>query len=154
MSIILTQNIKKMMFIILTNCEIRMGSRGKDSRYTSNLRISNNLPGLFEEDDLQGFSQNISKTKGNIGIKNALGSSVGASLLGQAGDIALKKCMCCGQKTLSKGSVSEICPICGWQDDEYQNRHPDYSGGSNHISLNEAKAAWAIKKAFSGKQKN
>jgi anaerobic ribonucleoside-triphosphate reductase len=55
----------------------------------------------------------------------------------------LKVCSCCGQKTLPKDSVFMVCKVCGWEDDEIQNLEPDYAGGANHISLNEAKKAWA-----------
>ncbi|GHU72069.1 hypothetical protein FACS189450_09190 [Spirochaetia bacterium] len=48
-----------------------------------------------------------------------------------------KSCACCGEKT-----ISQICNVCGWEDDEVQNSDPDYAVGSNHISLNTAKKAW------------
>ena len=31
---------------------------------------------------------------------------------------------------------------CGWQDDAVQNDNPDYKGGANQMSLNEAKEAY------------
>ena len=54
--------------------------------------------------------------------------------------MAKKTCACCKRQTLPKGSIFEICPVCGWEDDEYQNEHPDYEGGANKMSLNKAKA--------------
>jgi hypothetical protein len=42
----------------------------------------------------------------------------------------------------------DICGICKWEDDPVQNNDPDYSGGANHISLNEAKQAFAEGKAL------
>lgn len=33
----------------------------------------------------------------------------------------------------------DICPICGWENDDLQNAFPDRKGGANHISLNEAR---------------
>jgi hypothetical protein len=36
----------------------------------------------------------------------------------------------------------EICETCFWEDDPYQERHPDYRGGANDMSLNEARAEW------------
>ncbi|EGN7764477.1 hypothetical protein ISN88_004608, partial [Escherichia coli] len=36
----------------------------------------------------------------------------------------------------------EICPICGWEDDPVQSADPDFSGGANSPSLNEAKRAF------------
>ena len=35
----------------------------------------------------------------------------------------------------------EICSICGWEDDEVQQRWPSYRGGANSESLCEAQAA-------------
>ena len=32
----------------------------------------------------------------------------------------------------------EICPICGWEDDPVQRKDPDFAGGANTLSLNEA----------------
>jgi hypothetical protein len=128
-----------------------MGSRGKDSGKTSNSQRAGTLAGLFEEDNLHGFPQNTSIANRNIDAKSSSASGVGVDLFSQTDDIDLKKCVCCGQKTLHKGSISEICPACGWQDDKYQNRYPDYSGDPNHISLNEARAAWTTKKAAKNK---
>jgi hypothetical protein len=36
----------------------------------------------------------------------------------------------------------DICEVCGWQDDNVQNNDPDYRGGANTMSLNEAKEAY------------
>jgi hypothetical protein len=32
----------------------------------------------------------------------------------------------------------EICPDCGWEDDELQYFDADYEGGANDVSLNQA----------------
>ncbi len=53
-----------------------------------------------------------------------------------------KKCACCGNLTLDKDSRFDICRICWWQDDAIQNDDPDYDGGANHMSLNEARQAY------------
>lgn len=53
-----------------------------------------------------------------------------------------KKCECCGFDTLPADSMFEVCPLCEWQDDPYQNEHPDYSGGANALSLNEYRETW------------
>ena len=53
-----------------------------------------------------------------------------------------KQCACCGEYTLEKKSMFDICPVCGWEDDGVQNDDPDYGGGANYISLNEAKRVW------------
>jgi Cysteine-rich CPCC len=33
----------------------------------------------------------------------------------------------------------EICPVCFWEDDPVQNEDHSYSGGANHVSLDEAR---------------
>jgi hypothetical protein len=53
------------------------------------------------------------------------------------------ECPCCGKKTLTERGNYEICKVCGWEDDDIQSDDPDYAGGANHISLNEAQKAWA-----------
>lgn len=53
-----------------------------------------------------------------------------------------KQCVCCGQFTLEKDSIFEICSVCGWQDDAVQNDDPDYEGGANDMSLNQARKAF------------
>lgn len=53
-----------------------------------------------------------------------------------------KACFCCGFETLPHGSIFEICPLCGWQDDGVQNDDPDYKGGANELSLNEYRFKW------------
>lgn len=51
------------------------------------------------------------------------------------------KCPCCGQHTLSEQppGTYEICEVCGWEDDEIQYQNPDFPGGANSLSLNQAK---------------
>jgi len=51
-------------------------------------------------------------------------------------------CACCGQKTLEYKDFFEICPVCGWEDDPLQRDKPDYTGGANEMSLNQAKEAY------------
>lgn len=50
-------------------------------------------------------------------------------------------CPCCGFLTLSENTheTFEICPICNWEDDDVQFKNPDFHGGANSESLNEAK---------------
>lgn len=33
----------------------------------------------------------------------------------------------------------DVCPVCGWEDDEVQFSDPDYPGGANEVSLNRAR---------------
>ena len=53
-------------------------------------------------------------------------------------------CPCCGSLTLDEEppGTYEICPVCGWEDDPVQFDDPDYAGGANTMSLNEAKKAY------------
>jgi Cysteine-rich CPCC len=52
------------------------------------------------------------------------------------------RCLCCGSATLTEvpPGTFEICSVCGWEDDQVQASNPDYRGGANLVSLNEARA--------------
>ena len=52
------------------------------------------------------------------------------------------KCVCCGNYSIAEKITSEVCPVCGWMVDEYQEDHADRRGGANRMSLNEARAAY------------
>lgn len=51
------------------------------------------------------------------------------------------KCPCCENSTLLEKPTGthQICPICKCEDDEIQYYNPDYKGGANKESLNEAR---------------
>lgn len=54
------------------------------------------------------------------------------------------RCPCCENRTLPgddifPGSFS-ICPVCYWEDDNVQYDDPNFTGGANKESLNEARA--------------
>lgn len=51
----------------------------------------------------------------------------------------LKPCRCCGQNTITEYNNFEICSNCGWEDDVIQFENPDFAGGANELSLNQAK---------------
>ena len=51
-------------------------------------------------------------------------------------------CPICGQYEFPEQDSLDICDTCGWQDDLVQEKDPDYRGGANRMSLNEAKTAW------------
>ena len=40
----------------------------------------------------------------------------------------------------------EICPVCGWENDPVQRREPNFAGGANKLSLNEAKRVYSHEK--------
>ena len=52
-------------------------------------------------------------------------------------------CVVCGNPI--KLDDCNVCEICEWEQDSVQEDDPDYRGGANKESLNEAKAAWAAK---------
>lgn len=54
------------------------------------------------------------------------------------------KCPCCGNYTFPEevGNTFEVCEICNWEDDLVQLRNPDFKGGANKMSLNEARQAY------------
>lgn len=55
-------------------------------------------------------------------------------------------CPCCGFLTYPfppNGSF-DICPVCFWEDDNVQASDPNFYGGANKVSLNEAKRNFVI----------
>ena len=54
------------------------------------------------------------------------------------------KCPVCGGTDFDE--MYYACQLCGWEDDPVQEDDPDYRGGANSMSLNEARAAWEAKK--------
>lgn len=100
-----------------------------------------------------GYSGNFTGTKGAIGehqnyqttffdkfpvrtksTETGIGVDGGG---GVASPIRKKKCFCCGEYTIPARTENEVCPVCGWIDDSYQNKHPDDPNGQNGISLSE-----------------
>jgi len=51
------------------------------------------------------------------------------------------KCPCCGHYTFDEptGNTYDICPVCFWEDDGWQQDDPEKAGGANKVSLNQAK---------------
>ena len=54
-------------------------------------------------------------------------------------------CSLCRQHHFSEPGSYEICPVCGWEDDRVQREDPDFAGGANTMSLNEAIKAYQEK---------
>lgn len=54
-------------------------------------------------------------------------------------------CPCCGRHRFEEVDFYEICPVCGWEDDPLQRDEPDYEGGANEMSLNQAREAYRNK---------
>ena len=55
-------------------------------------------------------------------------------------------CPCCGKHYFEDIDDLEICPICEWCNETYDENHPDEGGGINAISLNQARAEYLNKK--------
>ena len=61
------------------------------------------------------------------------------------------RCPCCGYLTLEdEPGHFDICPVCFWEDDNIQSFEPDYEGGANRISLNQARENY---KKFGAKER-
>jgi len=56
-------------------------------------------------------------------------------------DPARYACPCCGYYTLlaEPPGAFAICEVCWWEDDPIQFDDPDYTGGANKPSLNQAR---------------
>ncbi|MGD9816695.1 MAG: CPCC family cysteine-rich protein [Hyphomonadaceae bacterium] len=56
---------------------------------------------------------------------------------------ARRACLCCGHPTISSRSADyQICPECRWEDDPISYDQPDFVGGANGVSLNQARAKY------------
>ncbi len=52
-------------------------------------------------------------------------------------------CKCCGCAALDSADEYDICPVCFWEKDRTQESEPEYKGGANSVSLNEARKNYA-----------
>ena len=50
------------------------------------------------------------------------------------------KCPCCGKTFVTE---YDVCEVCFWENDPIQLRKPDFRGGANQMSLNEARIAYS-----------
>lgn len=55
-------------------------------------------------------------------------------------DYEKRVCPVCGKHELL---LFDVCDECGWENDPLQHDKPDYKGGANSMSLNQARAAYA-----------
>ena len=53
------------------------------------------------------------------------------------------KCPVCGKFEFDHHGSHDICEVCGWQDDSFQEEFPDEECCANQMSLNQAKRAYA-----------
>lgn len=52
-----------------------------------------------------------------------------------------RKCPVC-ENIMDDEYPYEICPVCYWEADPYQEEFPNEDGGANKISLNQARRGW------------
>lgn len=56
----------------------------------------------------------------------------------------MRACLCCSAMTISSvASDYQICSECHWEDDPLAYDNPDYEGGANGVSLNQARRNYA-----------
>ena len=48
-------------------------------------------------------------------------------------------CPVCGKTHVAE---YDICDVCGWENDPVQSQTPDFAGGANKMSLNQARKAY------------
>lgn len=58
----------------------------------------------------------------------------------------IRRCPVCGSET--ENVPCEICKVCDWESDWFQEQYPDEDAGPNRLTLNEARAAWATKQSL------
>ncbi|MCI5058941.1 MAG: hypothetical protein MRY83_22700 [Flavobacteriales bacterium] len=54
-------------------------------------------------------------------------------------------CPVCGYLTLSERGIWEVCSICFWEDDGFDDSDADAISGPNHMSLNDYRIKYAQK---------
>jgi rubredoxin len=67
-------------------------------------------------------------------------------ILGKSGRDDSMKCPVCGKYDFARKDDFDVCDVCGWENDESQLEDPDYAGGANEMSLNEAREAYERKR--------
>ena len=109
-----------------------MGGRGKISNYNPNQKT---MDDYFLENRVSFIQCVASQIRDLYNETSATGKTHNDL-------IQLKKCHCCENKTLPINSQFAQCPLCGWIDDDYQNKHPGSNQGMNDLSLTDAKRVW------------
>ena len=60
------------------------------------------------------------------------------------------KCPVCSRYEFEADNDFDVCDVCGWENDGVQFDDPDYRGGANRVSLNEARVKWQKLNAHTG----
>lgn len=53
------------------------------------------------------------------------------------------RCACCGSLTVAE--EYDICPVCGWEKDNVQEKFIGFRGGANKLCLAEARELYRLK---------
>ena len=56
-------------------------------------------------------------------------------------------CPVCGKYEFFDEGDYDVCPVCFWENDPIQYDDPDYEGGANEMSLNQARKSYKEGKA-------
>ena len=62
------------------------------------------------------------------------------------------KCACCGAETVDE--EYDICPVCGWEKDNVQEKFIGFAGGANKLCLAEAREMYRLCGSSDGKINN
>ena len=55
-------------------------------------------------------------------------------------------CPVCGKYEFEYHGCFDICEVCGWEDDNLQEKYPDLMGGANTMSLNQMREGYKMGK--------
>lgn len=57
-------------------------------------------------------------------------------------DVGAHVCPVCGKFIFDEEGSYDFCEVCNWCDDPLQEKYPDFPGGANDMSLNQARKAY------------
>ena len=58
-------------------------------------------------------------------------------------------CPVCEKYIFEEYGSFDICPVCGWEDDNVQYEDRDFAGGANRLSANESRRLYLLKTGLS-----
>lgn len=62
-------------------------------------------------------------------------------------------CPCCKEYVFPEGPGSyQVCPICNWEDDKFQWKDPEMTGGANRLSLYQSREAYTSAMTIQGEE--